>query len=354
MLWGWRRRAWWTLVPALAVIGGLLLGQARTTGAAVDPPFTEDFAISDCTFINRGQSTYFVLEPGFQLVLGGPVEGRGEQVTITVLDQIQRVAGIDTRVIEERETEDGELIEVSRNFFAICRETGDVYYFGEDVDIYRRGTVVDHEGAWRAGENGAKPGLIMPGSPLVGARYYQEIAPGVALDRAEILSISETCATPAGTFTRCLVTQESTPLAPQERDQKLYAPGIGLIQDASLKLIRHSPRPPRAGTLARPSAVQPVPPPADAGPTRRYFAESGHTLSGGFLAYWESHGGLAIFGLPLTEEFREINPADGKEYTVQYFERARFEHHPEKAGSPFEVELGLLGRQLLTQRGWLP
>lgn len=83
------------------------------------------------------------------------------------------------------------------------------------------------------------------------------------------------------------------------------------------------------------------------------FKETGHTLTGKFYAYWQAHGGLALFGLPLTEPFAERNPTDGQTYTVQYFERNRFELHPENAGTPYEVELGLLGTQYLKGRGWL-
>jgi hypothetical protein len=89
-------------------------------------------------------------------------------------------------------------------------------------------------------------------------------------------------------------------------------------------------------------------------PNRTYFPETGHTLSYGFKRYWEAYGGLFVFGYPITEEFTEINPIDGKPYTVQYFERARFEYHPEYRGTPYEVLLGLLGTQILRARGWLP
>lgn len=78
----------------------------------------------------------------------------------------------------------------------------------------------------------------------------------------------------------------------------------------------------------------------------RFFPETGHNVSQAFLAYWEGNGGLAVFGYPITEERVEKNPLDGKEYVVQYFERNRFERHPEEAGTPFEVQLGLLGAQL--------
>ncbi len=85
-------------------------------------------------------------------------------------------------------------------------------------------------------------------------------------------------------------------------------------------------------------------------PDRTFFAESGHSLGGAFKFFWESRGGLPVFGYPISEEFAEVNPIDGVSYTVQYFERARFEYHPEKAGTPYDVQLGLLGRQLINER----
>jgi hypothetical protein len=81
-----------------------------------------------------------------------------------------------------------------------------------------------------------------------------------------------------------------------------------------------------------------------------YFPPVQHTLRGVFRAYWRSHGGLAQFGYPLTEQFSEKNPTDGKVYVVQYFERNRFEAHPEYAGTPSEVLLGLLGRTVTAER----
>jgi subtilisin family serine protease len=87
---------------------------------------------------------------------------------------------------------------------------------------------------------------------------------------------------------------------------------------------------------------------------RLFFGDTRHTLSGGFRTYWEERGGLPIFGYPISEEFRELNAADGRTYTVQYFERARFEYHPEHKGTDFEVELGLLGRLLTASRTFAP
>jgi uncharacterized protein YkwD len=92
-----------------------------------------------------------------------------------------------------------------------------------------------------------------------------------------------------------------------------------------------------------------------------YFPQTGHAIAPPFWAYWSSHGlwfdqnpetsfeeSLALFGLPLSEAFMETNPTDGKPYLTQYFERARFEYHPEHAGTAYEVLLGLLGREQFT------
>jgi len=81
------------------------------------------------------------------------------------------VDGVEVGVLEERETKDGKLVEVSRNFFATDKTTGDVDYFGEDVDNYKDGRIVDHESAWRSGEKGARFGLMIPGRPKKGDRF---------------------------------------------------------------------------------------------------------------------------------------------------------------------------------------
>ena len=121
-----------------------------------------------------------------------------------------------------------------------------VFYFGEDVDIYKDGKIDNHEGSWIAGKAGAKPGLFMPSRPLLGARCYQEMAPAVAMDRIEIVSDAETLKTPAGEFHGCLKTEETTPLEPGVKDYKVYARGIGMIQDGLLLLTKHGSVAPKA------------------------------------------------------------------------------------------------------------
>ena len=76
-----------------------------------------------------------------------------------------------------------------------------------------------------------------------------------------------------------------------------------------------------------------------------YFSQTGHTLADPFLTYWQGNGGLPVFGYPISEAFSEKSPTDGKTYLVQYFERNRFEYHPENKGTRYELLLGLLGKE---------
>lgn len=93
--------------------------------------------------------------------------------------------------------------------------------------------------------------------------------------------------------------------------------------------------------------------PPQAGPGTFYFYTTGHNLPAQFAGYWQEHGGLPVYGYPISEAFDEVSPTDGKTYLVQYFERNRLEYHPELP-EPFQVSLGLLGVQVLQDRGWIP
>jgi hypothetical protein len=197
--------------------------------------WTNSFGQENCTFSTTGRNRFFILEPGYQLVL----ESGEEKVVITVLNETKTIGNIETRVVEEREEENGQLKEVSRNFFAICKEHGDVFYFGEEVDDYKDGRIVSHSGSWRVDEKDSNAGIIMPGTVLLGARHYQEIAPN-AMDRAEIISDNVTMKTPAGTFKHCIKVEETSGLNPNDKCYKTYAPGIGLIQDEDLMLTKYS------------------------------------------------------------------------------------------------------------------
>jgi len=206
----------------------------------LDKQYTDTFLSADCTFSPNGNNPFFPLTPGLKLVLKGEDDGEVVQNTIEILNETAVVNGVTTRVLTETELHDGELVEISRNFYAQCVETVDVFYFGEEVDIYDEGKLVSHAGAWRAGEDGAEAGIIMPGKPLSGSRYYQEIAPEVALDRAEHLKTGFSFETAAGEFTNCLSVRETTPLEPGQSSFKIYCSGVGLVVDSGSELASRS------------------------------------------------------------------------------------------------------------------
>ncbi len=207
--------------------------------------FTTDFRTDECTFVTSGRNPYFILEEGVYLRLEGEEDKEEIVVEIEVLDEFKDITQnsetITTRVVKETEYKDGELAEESWNWFAICEETNSVFYFGEWVDNYEDGTIDNHEGSWEAGVDGAIPGIMMPGTFLLGARYFQEIAEDVAMDRGENvemgLSVTTVEGDPAFEFHDCVKVFETTPLEPGAKDFKIYAPGIGLIVDGPIVLV---------------------------------------------------------------------------------------------------------------------
>jgi hypothetical protein len=214
--------------------------------------FTDDFPLGECDLTSVGDNRYFVLKPGrethfnnVQCIAEGECS-ETEELVISVLNETRDITltingeatTVTTRIVEERETVDGQLAEISRNFFAECAGTQDVYYFGEEVDIYQDGVVVSHEGEWLAGAGGAEPGIIMPGGAfLLGARYFQEVAPGVALDRAEHIGAGLAMEVPADSMDDCVEVEETTPLDKKSVSTKIYCPGSGLVFDDDLELV---------------------------------------------------------------------------------------------------------------------
>ena len=248
-------RARWAMATSMAMV--TCVCAIQETAFSLDSPLDEEpaarpssapqsraewrdrFDVNKADLLPTGTNAYIPMQPGRVLKL----KHGNDTLTITVLAETQAVDGVVTGVLEERETKNGTLVEVSRNFMATHKHTGDVYYFGEDVDNYKDGKIVDHESAWRAGTGGARFGLMIPAKPTVGQAFYQEIAPKVAMDRVEVVSTNDTVKTPAGTFEHCVHLRETTPL---ERgvSHKYYAPGIGIIKDDEFELAER-PAPPR-------------------------------------------------------------------------------------------------------------
>jgi hypothetical protein len=96
-------------------------------------------------------------------------------------------------------------------------------------------------GAWRAGESGARPGILFPGGAfLLGARYFQEVAPGVALDRAEHKAMGLEFQQNGFNFQDCVLVEDTNGLSDlkgKNPDEKIYCPGVGMVMDEELALV---------------------------------------------------------------------------------------------------------------------
>ena len=225
-----------------AIVISLLTAGAATLAWQGDAAgWRTRFPVDKSKLASTGVNPYFNLTPGHRLHYE---HGRDTRTT-TVLAETKKIDGVEARVVEDRETSNGQLTELTQDYYAFDPATKDVYYFGEDVDVYKNGKVVSHEGSWLSGVKGAKFGLMMPGEAKVGQRFYQEQAPGVGMDRAEIVALGERITTPAGTFDKCLHTRESSAIEKGSED-KWYAPGVGLVKDSEFVLVNpRTSQPPR-------------------------------------------------------------------------------------------------------------
>jgi predicted small lipoprotein YifL len=155
-------------------------------------------------------------------------EGAEQRVEVTVLDETREVMGIETRIVHDVVTEDGELVEDTYDWYAQDAD-GNVWYFGEETQEFEDGKPSTTAGSWEAGVDGAQPGILVPAEPEVGMTYRQEYYEGEAEDAAEVLSLDEKVEVPFGSFDGVLMTKEFTPLDPDILEHKFYARNVGVV-----------------------------------------------------------------------------------------------------------------------------
>ena len=206
-----------TSAPSLAPIHG-------TYSPAIDP----------ANFVSTIDNRYWPLKPGtgyhYKGVRGTTPQADDEIVT----HQTKQILGVTSTVVRDTVSQHGNPVERTFDYYAQDKQ-GNVWYMGEDAFERKHGRFAKASDSWRAGVDGAKPGIIMPADPRPGDNYRQEYyPPGEALDEAHVLGYSGTVKVPYGTFERTLVTSEFSPLEPQT-ERKYYVAGIGEIMERVVK-----------------------------------------------------------------------------------------------------------------------
>lgn len=190
--------------------------------------------IRPADFVARVDNPYMPLTPGVTQVYESQSPDGLERIEVTTLDETREVMGVTATVVHDIVTLDGQLIEDTYDWYA-QDAAGNVWYFGEAVDNYENGALVDHDGSWEAGVDGAQPGIMMYADPLAhtGETYRQEYYAGNAEDMAELVGAAGIVTTPFGSFDDVIQTKDWTPLEPDLIEYKFYARGVGLIKEVT-------------------------------------------------------------------------------------------------------------------------
>src|SRR5690242_11023182 len=210
-----------------AAAGSQSAGAATLTAAAI-PAFDPD------NFVRVVDNRFFPLRPGTRYVYHGVEDGEVEtNITIVTHDR-KEILGISATVVFDRVFVHGVLKEKTFDWYAQDRN-GNVWYLGEDTREFENGKVVSTEGSWKAGKDGAKPGIIMLAHPQVGETYRQEFLANVAEDQARVVARGLDVAVPYASFQNCLKTIEFTRLEPGVKESKDFCPGVGFVKAHSVE-----------------------------------------------------------------------------------------------------------------------
>jgi hypothetical protein len=193
-------------------------------------------AIDPSDYSHRITNPWYPLKPGTVLRYRGRNGGERTLGVVQVTRRTRMVAGVRTTVVHDRLFEAGRLAEDTYDWYAQHRD-GTVWYFGEATrEVGRDGRTTSRAGSWEAGVDGARPGIVMPGRPRVGAEYEQEHFPGHAEDRFRIERLRATVRTPFGSFRqRAMRTRDWNPLERGVLGRKFYVRGIGEVKELNTK-----------------------------------------------------------------------------------------------------------------------
>jgi hypothetical protein len=218
------------LLIALSVLLVACGGNGDENGSASSLPVgSEPVELKPDDFVDRIDNPYWPMAPGSRWVFTETdFKGTEERIVVTVTDRKKTIQGIETTVVHDVVTEDGELIEDTFDWYAQDKD-GNLWYMGEDTTEFENGKPVSKKGSWEAGADGAQAGILIPANPEVGMTYRQEYLKGEAEDAAKVVSVDEQVEVPTGKYKGVLMTKDWTPLQPEINEHKFYARGVGPI-----------------------------------------------------------------------------------------------------------------------------
>lgn len=191
--------------------------------------------INPADFSPEVDNPWFPLPAGRTLVYSGTKDGKAAVNVFAITAKTQVIAGVTTRVIEDRLFLDGMLEERTRDYYAQDK-AGNVWYFGEDTaTLDEHGNVTSTDGSFHAGVDGAEAGVFMQAEPETGRRFRQEWYRGHAEDQFKVLSLAAPVSVPYGSFPNALLTRETTRLERDVVDHKHYVRGIGEVEELAVR-----------------------------------------------------------------------------------------------------------------------
>jgi hypothetical protein len=228
------------VLGTIAVVAAVLATPAAAGGRSCQLPRFgpgRDYHphIDPADFSPNVTNKFFPLTPGKTLVYTGTKDGEKALDLVATTSRTRVIAGVTTRVVQDRLYLDNVLAERTSDYYTQDR-CGNVWYFGEDTaELDRHGNVISTEGTWHAGVDGAQPGVFMQAHPQVGRKFRQEWYQGQAEDVFKVVSRNARISVPYGSFRHALRTEETNALEPDVLDNKYYVKGIGEVAELSVK-----------------------------------------------------------------------------------------------------------------------
>ena len=215
------------VIVLLLVVCGVTLFVLDTTKRSMAAEYNPQ--INPADFTTKITNKYFALPVGKKLTYETTEQGKvTERVEIEILPETMTIEGVETVVYLDKEYKNGQLVEETGDYLA-QHNNGDVWYFGEDVDNYLNGVLVNHSGSFLHGRDGAKAGIWMKAEQRVGDSYRQEFYLGHAEDIRDTAATGETVTTKSGTYTDCVKVYDWTPLEKNAREYKYHCPQVGAL-----------------------------------------------------------------------------------------------------------------------------